>query len=1129
VLVGAAFLAVLAVIVGILWGIGKLATTGRRTSADNTSLVEHWEEPAERLANIKRAMEASEVGASAAELRDFHRLLTRVTTASRGGDQAAFVENVDLNLMVRRISQHPLVREDRDFSAWTVKSELESGLSPFEQVGEFSIVRVERAEREGLAVLYTVDWDYSLATACRWWLVRDGRNWKLFDWERLDYEQSLAHTWAIRDAIQRDTNSYNYTVLRGAIDSTPQVPGGRVWGPQRSGRTDLASLIDDPLPEAVHDAAMFDLAWALIGEGRPADAIKATEALHRPQDHPGYLIIRARALGDLGRYREALADAQAYEQIAGPDPLALEQAATALAELNRHREAAECWRTMLRLAPNHGAALAHFCRLADADQRQELEAIVQATRLPLETAAQQAQTAIYEDDPELFEVFASFVTRTASDSPAAIAMQAQRLHFERNFEQAAAEFQRAAAAEFRPDAKQQFFNSYLDSMRQAGKIAAGYAAASDPEAAFDYLTAGWEEDESELTDAQLKELLDAHRQRMPGHARAEYLTGQLLLRQGDYAGAAEQFRSAMEKAEEEEKEYYRSSRIEALVHLGQGADAYQKLGGTTEVFREVASELNSQGRWDELKLLIDRHRAAHSEDRWCDYYEAFYDRERDAAAAAAAAIESAEQGDDQLKAYCKYIKRPMFIEAGRMQELLASADERPRVFVELARELMQNEDWTRLDELARTSSAVIFSDAEALDVWTDALVIQGRLAEAEKALAAPPSERPVLYLERELAERHVRCLVRLGKHSEARQIAERARSELGSVVPPLIVDLAEKKIAAVRTQLDDLLVQKALAVQPIDQDPELVHLLLSPELADVRSKLTLPLESYGSGPDRAIIVLLSRPLALTKEQLTQRLAHIGVEGAQAAEATGGETDGRLSFRVVRGDEAVIVSLGSGPYWEPGGNRRLPHDAQLAKCLSEHRGYVVIERDRTQAMQAGSSVAWQRKLAAELARDGGLAVHAQPSRSSDARLVAVDEALLAELKSGKFLTSRPRAGIEFHLSDRLRYPDNPAAETESEEQAVRRRAARALARKIGAGEATSGQIRVALWRGHARELHWLTAVSARRDEYGRWQLIGELTADSALRPALTSGTLLIVEPYEVLDIRNMNATSSGTTN
>ena len=89
-LVSLAFVAVLAAIVGVLWGIGKLATTARSRGADQHSLVEHWEKPQERLTNISRAMNSREVGASAAELRDIQRLLSRVANACRSGDAAPY-------------------------------------------------------------------------------------------------------------------------------------------------------------------------------------------------------------------------------------------------------------------------------------------------------------------------------------------------------------------------------------------------------------------------------------------------------------------------------------------------------------------------------------------------------------------------------------------------------------------------------------------------------------------------------------------------------------------------------------------------------------------------------------------------------------------------------------------------------------------------------------------------------------------------------------------------------------------------------------------------------------------------------------------------------------------------------
>lgn len=1122
VLVGAAFLGCLTVIVGIIWGIGTLATTARRAATDSTSLVEHWEEPAERLANLKRAMSSRDVGASAAELRDIHRLLARVANACQSSDDDAFIACTDLNLLVRRISRHPLVRDDRSFSPSTVKRELEEGLTtPVERMGEVSIVRVERGERDDLALVYAVDWDYGSATASRWWLVRHGRNWRLFDWERLDFEQSLAERWANRDAIYDDPQRYNYTVLREAIDATPDAQGGRSSGQSRPTAVDLASFIDDPLPEAIHDASMFDLAWTLIGQGRPTDAIKAANALHRPQDHPGYLIIRARAHSDLNRYREALADAQEYERIAGPDPLALEQAANALAQLGRHMEAAACWRDMMRLAPNHGQALHSYCRLAEPHQRTDLAAILAATRQPIEAAARAAQFAIYEDDPELLNELVDFTARTAPGSPAAIAIAAQRLAFEGRHEQAAAEFKRASEAEYRPDKRMQYFNEHLDAMKEGGKLAQGYAAAADAQAAFDYLTAGWEDDEGDLSDAQLQELLSAHHRRVPGDARADYLAGQLLMRAGDFAGADAKFQAAIDKAADEDKEYYRSGRIEALVRLERGLEAYQTFGMTPEVFRSVASDLQLDQRWDELLKLIAKHKLTHPDDRWADYYEALVRREQGAPALALAALAQAQQGDEQIKSACRWLKRPLLIQAGRLQELIDSTERRAS-FLELARELAGREDWKRLDELYLSQGSSLANDAEAVDVRTEALFGQGRYVEAAAAITArDPGQQPGdPATEQQLAERHVRCLLRQKKLDEARQVAQRAASELGWHKPQVMVALASGNLAAAGELLQNPTTRQAVLENDIDQDPELASLLHHPELHDLRDQLTVPLTITGAEIDEYLVLLFREPPPSSEQGWSARLARIGIEGARIRPIAGPEDGQRQSWLVEHEQKSLLVTIGVGPYWEAGPRQRLPRAGELAKALKEHHGYVVLEvgRGELDASQP-EELALMRQLAAELCSEAGaLAVAGWHPQETNWRLVMIDEVLADELHRGAFLKDRPRAGEAFAMSDRQRYPLEEAGESSHSEQAMRRRAAIKLARSVQRGTGEVVQVRAMMWRGHAREAPWFRVVGARRDANGSYVLIGEMLTDSVLRPAVRKGTRVVIVPHEVLEIR-----------
>jgi hypothetical protein len=594
----------------------------------------------------------------------------------------------------------------------------------------------------------------------------------------------------------------------------------------------------------------------------------------------------------------------------------------------------------------------------------------------------------------------------------------------------------------------------------------------------------------------------------------------LLLRAEDYAAADAKFQSAMAKADEETRDYYQGGHIEALYRLGRWSEAYDSMGRTPDVFQDLARYCAADEEWDQLRALIERHRVHHSADRWIDYYEAKIHQQRGESVLAMAAIQRAEQGDEQLKMYCRWIKRPLLIESGQLHLAFVSPDDRREEFLGLALELTNTQNWARLDELYLAQSPLLGSDADVLNAWTKALWQQDRLAEAAEALGGDRTfDRPAgRRVHEELAERHVRCLLRLNRRAEARQTAERASTELGLQTPLVMVLLAEGNVAAIRERLADPAVQRPLLAQAIDQDPELVQLLLHPDLADLRGKLALPLLNHQREFESRLILLLREPIEPTEADLAQRLARIGASGASTSAVVQlpGE---RRSFRVEHEKNSLLITFGSGPYWKRTKHHRPPGDQALARILDEHRGYVVLECDRGElAAPQKSDAMFLCLFAADFCDDRVLAIHGRRGESSDWRLVASNPARIAELRQGQFLSDAPRAGESFSLVDTLRYPDQSAYDTASAAETARRGAVIHLARRVQGGQPTRAQVRVELWSGHARESAWLSVVSARKDEYGRFELHGELPADSVLRPHLRRGSRLAVEPYEVLEIR-----------
>jgi hypothetical protein len=445
-----------------------------------------------------------------------------VANAARNDDDDAWRSCVDINQLVRRIGRHPAARSDPAIMSWTLKTDLQSGLVSPTGLGEQRIVRVERGRREDQVLVYTVEGNYYQTCAFRWWLARSGRNWRVVDYERLDHGQSLAESWAVRGAIDRDPNKWSYYTQQTMLEN---VDSGIRGTAQQSNAAQLDAQLYVQLPAIVHDVSRLDLAWSMIGQNLPASALKACDAVKKPDEHAGVYLVRAHALDRLHRYQQALAEAGRYQQLAGRDPQALAIEANALEQLEDYAGAAGKWRELLALSPHYAEAQRNIARLADARQRAELPQILAQLDKPVDAAAEQARSALYRDDYATYDALVEFICARSADSPALVALAADRLNHEEQYEAAAEQYLKASKAEWLPELKQQYFQSYLSAMAQAGKAAEGYAQADDAAKAFEWLTSGYESEEAIIPAAQLAALLEAHRRRMPSDAKVEYYEG----------------------------------------------------------------------------------------------------------------------------------------------------------------------------------------------------------------------------------------------------------------------------------------------------------------------------------------------------------------------------------------------------------------------------------------------------------------------------------------------------------------------------------------------------------------------------------------------------------------------------
>ena len=1104
-----------------IWGMGRLATGLRGGPSDPASLIDHWETPSERLANIKAAMNAGELNCGPGELRDFQRVLGRVVNAARNDDDAAWRSCVDINQMVRRIGRHPAARSDPALYSWTLKSELQSGLESPTGLGEQTIVRVERGRREDQALVYTVEGNYYQTCAFRWWLARNGRNWRVVDYERLDHGQTLAEAWAVRGAIERDPNKFSYYSQQTTLGNVDNTLGGQM---QATDSAQLDALLYVQLPEIVHDIGRLDLAWSMIGQNLPASALKACDGVKKPDEHAGVHLVRAQALEMLQQSKQALESAGRYQQLAGRDPQALVIEANALEQLDDYAAAAGKWRELLALCPHYDEAQRNFARLADARQRAELPQILARLTKPVEAAVEQANAALYRDDFATYDALVEFIRQRSPDSPALEVLAADRLHYEEQYEQAAALYLKASKAEWLPEKKQQHLYSFLSAMSSAGKAAEGYAQADDAANAFETLTSGFEDEESIVPAEQLGDLLAAHRRRQPGDARIEYYEGLLRMRDKQYAQAEQKFAAALQK---ELDEYYhdvcRRRQAEALFRQGKMFDAYEQGGRTSDVFQQLAWLCRGENKWDELGQLIRRHRNNAIADRWIDYFMALDFQQAGRHREAYDAIRRAEEGDQEdqsLTMYCQTLKPALAIDAGELADAYADGADRRVTFAGLAQELANREDWATLGHLVSLHAAYLPTDPAAQNWHTRSLFEQENYDGIATALSPWPqfSYSAEATIHQQLHERRVRSLLRLGRREEARAAAELASVTQSFGVPMVMVLLAEGKFEQLKERLQDRSLVKQLVERPLHEDPELRPLLFTAELADFRRTLVLPLPN--ASLHGKFVLLQARPTTWSDESFKERLRAAGIAADDVRRLPPADGAQTIHYGVGTPQGTLVVTFGQRPYTDRDGDFQQPppSDPALAKAIDEHAGFLAIDVSRLELEPgSGQILSTASRLAAELCGEETLAVSGWHS-TGDYVLAPADADVLERLRAGTFLAQKrplPRGTLEHALVMSATMHGEP---DEDASWPKRRRELAALAEKVRAGSNEEHDIQVDLWRGQARERVWLRLVGGKPAQYGGWNFHGELTESSILWPHLKAGARVEVGQYQVGAVR-----------
>jgi tetratricopeptide (TPR) repeat protein len=1115
-LAGGAFMVFVAGFAAALWGLGQwLQRNGGLAARRPSSLVQIWEPPAERLVAIRSAMDADDVGATPAELRELNRLFARVTTGGSTG-AASTANLVDYDAMADRILRHPLLASEQKAERARLRRQLEYDIKAVPRWSDLRVVHVVKSPAANEAVVYTLATNPGReATVVRWWLTRRGRSWQLCDWEQIDIGFSEAARRAVDRAVGVGAGGSAYRQAMSLINGVKTAPAAQT-APLMVQQLLKAQAIE--VPEAAHDLVQLEMASAWLRGGRRDKTLAVCDDLRDKEAHAGVHYLRAVAYWQREEYAEAAAAAAEYRRRAGRHPHLLEIEAEALEALGRSSEAAGLLSELLGLYPDDTAALGEYCRVAGEGSYVRVAQVIDRAARPLDFAVDVASEAIEKEQEALLAAAEWYVRDKAPESALVELIAGMKLRQREKYEEAAEHFYAAAKRAADDHERREHFYRYWNAMVQAGRAVEAYQKSEDAVECFAHLTRNIETANSALRSEELPGLIAEHRKRAASDPALKYCEGVLAEQKRDYATAEKWLDEAESAAGDGDlRQRIGRKKLEVLYRQGRLRDAYQGATNKRSALFELGWLCQRERDWRALGDLIDLRRAEQADDPWIDYFTAIREDGQGDFAAAWDAIKRAEVamgGDESLRMKLDVLKRSVHVPSEKIIEAYRSAGDQRETFRRLVTDLANQEDWEHILELTaeapRRSTTLYWA--------TKAHFGMGEFQQVVDSLTPWPYDRLGRVDGAQLAElcdMAVRSELRLGRLDAAQAAADRARDEYGLETPELAVMLAKGDQQGLRALVNQPRIGQSLFGRQLYQDRDLAPLLVDAELGDVRRRYAIEWPAEEGAGNLSVVFMWQEPLA------PARLDSIlgAVLPPADAEVVG---DGRRTQMWTLTDAVLLVTAAEGRYVA---KSEIP-DFLAAKdrarsALEEHRAWIAIDvsaSDRTDRQRVLPLV---QRLAGKLAATGATAVYVSGAGGQRGRLTAIDSASMKKLSTDEFygLQTSGSSVSEVHL-----FPGE-ATDQEGSHFSDRVRELRRLADRARVLNADGhALVRARLKRGHSTEDVWLKVIRFQRLDEEEGQFIAEMTTASRLWPFLHAGERVRLDFYEPLEVREVGSPS-----
>src|SRR5262249_13564603 len=429
----------------------------------------------------------------------------------------------------------------------------------------------------------------------RWWVVQDGGRWRIYDFE--DVSVAARGSAMGGSMITEMTRGGMALVaeMRQTTELAKEAQQALVNEEFEKAEGLLARVRNRRVPAAL--APILNVWGALIKVrlNQPDEALELLAAAERElPDCPAVYELQAAAHSTNGDHDRAIAAANRYVDLIGPDDDICLLLGTSYLALDRTADAAREYRRALDDNSECVDALTGLRACLGPDDKAELGDRLTKMRDPARSLREVVDEALDEDDPAAARAYVAAARKVAPDHPETLAQAGRLALRDGDHESGIPLFVRALDRAGKED-RATVFNLFAREAVSAGKAIEAYKALKPADARQGFQLLAYElEDELDLSEnpKPLDDLAAAHEKQSPDDAWIGYFKGTLAAARNDRDRAEALLAAAMEKAPDDgARMTFRHRRVSNLVAAGRAEEAYAKVGPRRATFQQLVYAL----------------------------------------------------------------------------------------------------------------------------------------------------------------------------------------------------------------------------------------------------------------------------------------------------------------------------------------------------------------------------------------------------------------------------------------------------------------------------------------------------------------------------------------------------------